>query len=104
MSNTDEAIDLVVNEPISFDLDTPEHVLAFWRQWVEGVKAMLTHMASIPEGTIYEDASGNKHELSGEFIGGFQTGLEFALLEISNTPFGAKPSPEAATSAEDEST
>lgn len=66
------------------DVSTFARVFAIWHN---RAIATLTHMQQIPPGTEVSVDDSEKKALVGEYLAGFQLGLDVAMLEIKKTPF-----------------
>jgi hypothetical protein len=91
VSNTKEAIDTIepveATSPLSFEITSVDQMYNLFHEWHQQKVGILNHMLSIPEGTVIEDAEGVKHELTNEYLDGFKSGVEVALIELTNLPF-----------------
>jgi hypothetical protein len=91
MSNTREAVDSIepVEEstPMSFEISAVEHMYRLFHEWHQQKIGIFEHMLSIPEGTEIEDSEGVKHELTNDYLAGFKSGIEVALIELAILPF-----------------
>jgi hypothetical protein len=90
-SNTREAIDAIepIEEPspASFEITSVDQMYNLFHEWHQQKVGILTHMLSIPEGTVIEDSEGVKHELTNDYLAGFKSGVEVALIELTTLPF-----------------
>jgi hypothetical protein len=93
MSEIEEKVD-VVESPTSFAIESIDQMYSLFHQWHAEKCGVLNHMLNIPEGTVIEDSAGIKHELSNEYLAGFKSGVEVALIELTEMPFTITPSVE----------
>jgi len=95
MSDIEEKV--VDTEPSnSVAIESVDLMYRLFHQWHEEKCGVLNHILSIPEGTVIEDSAGISHELTNEYLAGFKSGVEVALIEFKNMPFINTPSVEPA--------
>lgn len=82
---------VAITESDMIGIDTIDQFAGYVTRWHQNKVAVLRHMQAIPSGTEMEVTIGDKAQtikLEGELMAAFQTGLELALIEIGNLPFG----------------
>ena len=93
MSEIEENVD-VVEPDNSFAIGSVDLMYKLFHMWHEEKCGVLNHILIIPEGTVIEDSAGISHELTNEYLAGFKSGVEVALIEFKDMPFINTPSVE----------
>lgn len=93
---------VTITEGDMIDISTIDQFAEYVTRWHQNKVSVLRHMQLIPPGTEMEVSLGDKGhtiKLEGELMAAFQAGLELALIEIGNLPFGVstEDQPESAT-------
>lgn len=82
---------VAMTEADMVDVNTIDQFAEYVTRWHHNKVAVLRHMQGIPAGSEMEVTIGDKAKtivLDGELMAAFQAGLELALIEIGNLPFG----------------
>ena len=72
------------------EVNSLDRFVHFLSHWHANKVATLEHMKQIPEGSEIEIQGQESKVVQGDFLAGYKTGIQLALMELGELPFTAE--------------